>query len=1326
MSLELQAAQQASIDQLWAGWSSTPTTELEATFPSLDYSTFLQTLKYLRSLGFAEVEEDTKLNIMVEGGLRFTLVGDGLISEYCKDDSLKGKPFEILLKERKTVAGGVAEIDLREYGVRIKARRETVLAKDHSRVADVLPSWSTIQKSFRQISRYTFTSAQHKGVRFDLSIVRESKKDGRGSYIPSTTFTGAQITKQPLRYEVEVEVLHGREAEKHSFLVGIATVLRGIQGSYVFLRDSVRTSVLGYLAQKTGSAPTEFIGSQPITLRKTHIGIDPEARSANIRTEDYNVTDKADGLRCLLLVTPDGRVHLIDRNLRVFGTDRKLDASIADEWAGTLLDGEWVTADRNGKPMSAYLAFDIYQQRGKDVSALPFFVRTATAPFPLNKEAPCRHKALEEATGILNRAKHLYTKIPDSSKLSIQMKKFETPERKDELNGIFAKAKLILFRSETAPYHTDGLIFTPNADPLPKHESTWMKQFKWKPAEENSVDFLVLTERERNEEGRPTAKELIETHSREDTHEMVAHKTLRLFVGSKVDPAFEDPRQWILSKSPLPTSLRGKQGEYRAVEFAPEPPDPMASLCYVPLHDPTTEEIRCESGDPIMNRTIVEMVYKPENSAGWRWVPLRVRWDKTELYARGKKSMNNEAVAEDVWQSIHDPITKHMITTGSLSEESSSNSSSALAAGTGAYYQRKAPQQDLSRISGHNQFHNDYIKNQILLGRTLRDGAGVLDMSVGQAGDIHKWIRARVGFVLGCDLALTGLTYNRNGAYRRYLNELIKARGEVPPMLFVQADASVRYKDGSSGQTPLDRSMLRALWGEPIEDLPVYVKELRGYAAKGFDVVSMMFTLHYLFKDRTMVDGFLQNVADTLKVGGYFVGCCFDGNTVTSLLRDKTKGQTRLGSEDGVDLWSITKQYDDPLGILPATEEGLGRAIDVFFISLGGKPRTEYLVSFDYLVKRMAEIGLDLLNAEELAAMKLRDSSNLFSVSNKMAADNGYTYKMSPVVKQFSDLNRWFIFRRRSTGPLSAGPAGLRVLTGLAPAVATTATAAAAVAATATATVVPTVAPKGGSIEHVEEPISEPVIVLEEPVADVADFATATAADVATAAMVAAEAEAVAEPEAVTGGAQPVADGPLFSFYHKSPAKDELKVGNKHWRRTLSPYAHFLYTDPSNPAIKYSSLEAALGSAKFQLATDKPELGPQLFSTTGNIAQETAEKKRASPSPTPEQLAEWAEEEGTKMRDAQKPIAFRRVKAKFDEAAWKGKREAILHEYVHQRFEGDKTFRTYLEAVGHKKGRLVYYTAGGPTELSASVKEEVIEGENLLGKAYLKEIGFRF
>jgi hypothetical protein len=249
--------------------------------------------------------------------------------------------------------------------------------------------------------------------------------------------------------------------------------------------------------------------------------------------------------------------------------------------------------------------------------------------------------------------------------------------------------------------------------------------------------------------------------------------------------------------------------------------------------------------------------------------------------------------------------------------------------------------------------------------------------------------------------------------------------------------------------------------------------------------------------------------------------------------------------------------------------------------------------------------------------------------------------------------------------------------------------------------------------EAVAEAEAEPVaIAVEETVEDgVTDTVTDTVTDEAT----------------IDGGSRlQVADGPLLTFYHKSPAKDDLKVGDKHWRRALSPYAPFTYTDPSNPSIKYPSLEAALGSAKFQLATDKPELGPQLFSTAGNIAQEFGEKKRSVENPSAEQLATWVEEMGVKMRDAQKPIALRKVKAKFDEEAWKAKHMAILTEYVHQRFEGDKTFRKYLEAAGHKKARLVYYTAGGSTELSGTVKDDTVEGMNLLGKAYLREVGFRF
>ncbi|NBT58979.1 hypothetical protein EBT16_09375, partial [bacterium] len=144
-----------------------------------------------------------------------------------------------------------------------------------------------------------------------------------------------------------------------------------------------------------------------------------------------------------------------------------------------------------------------------------------------------------------------------------------------------------------------------------------------------------------------------------------------------------------------------------------------------------------------------------------------------------------------------------------------------------------------------------------------------------------------------------------------------------------------------------------------------------GMAAEGFDVVSLMFTLHYFFKDVSTLNGLLRNLSESLKVGGYFVGCCFDGEKVVSLLHDVPTGGTKRGTEGSSDLWTITKQYEESMVVLPGDETGLGKAIDVGFISIG-ESYTEYLVHWDYFVRRMSDIGMELLNAEELVTLGLQ------------------------------------------------------------------------------------------------------------------------------------------------------------------------------------------------------------------------------------------------------------------------------------------------------------------------------------------------------------------
>ena len=67
----------------------------------------------------------------------------------------------------------------------------------------------------------------------------------------------------------------------------------------------------------------------------------------------------------------------------------------------------------------------------------------------------------------------------------------------------------------------------------------------------------------------------------------------------------------------------------------------------------------CEEGGVIEDNTIVEFRYDFAAEEGWRWKPLRVRYDKTAKLRTGKPSYGNAYhVANSNWHSIHNPVTR--------------------------------------------------------------------------------------------------------------------------------------------------------------------------------------------------------------------------------------------------------------------------------------------------------------------------------------------------------------------------------------------------------------------------------------------------------------------------------------------------------------------------------------------------------------------------------------------------------------------------------------------------------------------------------------------
>jgi hypothetical protein len=267
---------------------------------------------------------------------------------------------------------------------------------------------------------------------------------------------------------------------------GTGEILRGIQKSTILIRKSKKDKVL----QAYGLP--RFLGCSSVTLEERNFNAVVE-HVPNIRN-GYNVTDKADGLRCLAFTDAKGELYLIDMGMNVYRT------GLANEKCkNSMVDGEWVTRTRSKEPIQQFLAFDIYYAKDKkDVSQYPFYTEDKS-------NLDTRHNQLKMWIENFNSdgPKKLLPYLTAQIQLQVAMKKFLFAKAGDL--SIFNKAANVLDTHRI--YYTDGLIFTPNDLPLPgynkekgtlKPAATFYEQFKWKPSEDNTIDFLVTIEKDPN------------------------------------------------------------------------------------------------------------------------------------------------------------------------------------------------------------------------------------------------------------------------------------------------------------------------------------------------------------------------------------------------------------------------------------------------------------------------------------------------------------------------------------------------------------------------------------------------------------------------------------------------------------------------------------------------------------------------------------------------------------------------------------------------------------------------------------------------------------
>jgi hypothetical protein len=1355
------------------GWLPHKQRELEATFGlggQVDQTRFLAVAQRLKAKGYMAdppadyltiTIKDAKSDINVrrdtlKNNTRFTIAGSDAVEQYCRQESLDGLEYDVILK---TAIGNPSEDDLvlEDYDMKFKVRREEERVKDEAIVTEIVNTWAKQKKAFRLIRRWTF---QGDGCVFDLSMIRSNKRNASGAYIFTENFSDGDynIMNEKPTYEIEVELKHSpdlTDADKamSKLIKAVGEVLRGLQKNTILIRKSQKKRALD--AYKNLVESDLFRGVKPRTLEMKNFIAKRIPNVPNIR-DGYNVTDKADGLRVLGFCDDKGELFMIDKAMNVYRTGLQ-----NENCRNSLVDGEWITTIKDEQDPTIQRAtqqlwlFDIYINANKEkVDGLPFYTAV--------KDAPTRYKAMTDwySNWIKDGPKSVMGGLQASNRLIVKFKTFEFAEKGNK--EIFEKASRMLKRK--TEYNTDGLIFTSNSAALPAADSNFREQFKWKPAEDNTIDFLVRLEKDKNGE------DIIQSGIHPLTGNIITYKTLILKVGSTMDPSCANPRDTILYERSYPRGgcksdrfMKDKSGKYKAVVFNPtEYADPMASICRVEVQlDPDTQLnyiLTDKSKEPIQDKSIVEMRFDMKRPEGWRWVPVRVRIDKTEKLEKGELSgsLNADFTAEGVWNSIHNPITRGMISTGNdapLKEElDEDDSDDRLVDLSKPYFERKANKQQLQSVEGLRNFHKHYIKGDMLLRPTLQgEGKYILDLAVGEAADINRWISNKAGFIYGMDIAAKGILDSHRGAYTKYINRLSENAGlpedkqlQIPPMIFGIGDVSKSLATGEAGFNEEEANILRTVFGKvaPTGPVPPFVEHQgKDKLKEGADVVACMFALHYFFKDKETFQGLMKNIDQHLAVDGYFVACFFDGQKVFDLLKNKNEGESVSGTDRNTAIWKITKQYSN--STLPTDDTAFGLAIQNKFISIGAEHR-EYLVPFELLEAKMREIGCMLIPDAELKALGLPSSTETFDVSYKRATQEAKragkeVFPMIKAVQEYSFLNRWCIFKRYGKTVLNDDEEEEVMAKSLQT-----------VKEEIKQETKPTEVKRPQSLAWQDVPSSgndktvaaidevkavEERRVKEVDAVNVAKSALTMGKPLNEKPMKEGLASAMGDIKGVTVAVEPPSKEyepeKIFAFGATEAEEDA---------RYLAPYAPFEIIDNEDPAnpVTYPSIQHFLAAMEYKKATNKPGYAVTVFSNTGSIHQDFIRKlliQKAKGTP-----AEIKIKEQELLLSEAKEVAlhtparmFQKYSLKYDDALWATLKDKYLEIAYKARYQKDSKFRDILRKLRESDKYLLYRpTAKITTELGGILKivrknkkkMVKVEGENQLGKLLMSLAGF--
>ena len=948
-------------------------------------------IKMIKSFDFTSDNENGLSSLKISQDKSFTraeIFGDFYIQEYCRNNSIeemiKLYPDNIKFMTKKNVDiddTAIPNYDNIDFKFRIAYNTETSLDYKDPNVIAFLSNLK-VNKIFRFINRVTYTNDNFP-LRIDCSITKFSKA------LNGISIEQAKLFESQESYEVEIEINNdicnkfNEEQLYNKLQQCIKYVLYGIQESFYPISVKIYDNILDEYKLIIKTERPIFCGPSSITLQIEHL--DPELKDNILKR--YTVTDKADGMRKLLFINSKGIIYFIDQNLHVQYTGISVKH---EDIFNTIIDGEHILYDKNGNYINLYAAFDIYYTNIKSVRDLPLIkiddtIKAARLDILTNVIAKIR-KHLSNTT-ILNIITKTFDIVYDDTTIYEQCNKLY--DRID--NDIRYN------------YEIDGLIFTPaelavgalnsGEKATMPNKNTWIKSFKWKPPEYNTIDFLV------------TYPNKIPTYTHINKEGVLSkYQIIHLRVGFNIKRhGYINPFKNLIDGDFINFNDSSITSDYFPALFHPSNPyDNDTHICYIKLKDDANgiQQMFTKNNEIFNNFMIVEFQYIKENDKFHQWIPLRVRYDKTySLQTTGKNFGNDYKVANNNWHSIHFPITKESLITGTI--EPLDNT-------TDIYYNNSNKSRKRTNL---RNFHN-FIKSQLINFAAIYPNSILFDIAVGKAGDLNKWHNNKnIKFIFGIDLSRDNIENKQDGACKRYIDLKLKDESLVPA-IFIYGDSSKNIRDGSAYSSAQNKAISNGIFGIGTNSTTLHGKVVNrnfAVAKNGFNIVSCQFALHYFFKDKNTLQNFIINLVESIAINGLFIGTCYNGKKIFDLLKNN-KNLNFYDDDDNLIL-NINKKYGYDYFI--DNISSLGYSIEIFQDSIN-KSTIEYLVNFDFFIRIMENYGFKLKKQTDNKFFKTSIDS-FESIYNTINDLPQYSYlNLTKNEQNISFLNYYFIFEKIS------------------------------------------------------------------------------------------------------------------------------------------------------------------------------------------------------------------------------------------------------------------------------------------------------------------------